>query len=1072
MKISTLKPLLLLALSACAAVFSQAANAATHLNGDIFLGVHASGGAGSNKNYMIDIGQASTFESGNSVLTVVDVGADLSFLFGGPGSSGGPWYTRSDVSWGITGTTGATAVGSDPAKTLFASRQQVPAGTQSTPWTRQSNTTQGGITSAEVSLGTAYDNAPSTGLVAPKAVVQANPSANNWASYQPGGSNSDSGSSFSFFNGGIEATFDPGTGTSGTATSILDFYRTKPATNFNETDTPGDYLGFFYLNDSGVLKFVPASLVGTSNVAFSSSTYSVAENLGTIDVTINRDGDPTVAGAVDVSTVDGTAVHGTDFTAITNQTVNFAIGETQKTVTVTVNNLHGASGDRSFKLHFSNATTGITAGADTTVTITAQITASVIQLTSATYSAIQTDSFVTISLTRTGGTHAETAKLTTTNGTATSGTDYTGVTSTSVAFGTGVNTATLNIALTSPTGGAKTFTVAIDTPGGSDHFTVGNPGTATVTIRPPDSSPPTVSVSSPASGATITGSGVTISGSAKDVGDTASTTTLKNIKVTLNGTVNTVALGTTGVLGTSWTFSPGLAQGLRGGLNSVQVTAYDLADNASNTVSFNFTLVKKGPLNIVTKVGPSVSSTGGKVNGLVAGATAYQVGNSYTLTAVPSSTSFVFDHWEIPVAMTGTDANGADASGVNKTKRNASLSFVYTDILQGSPSITAVFISNPFATAKIGAFNGLILDAGTTPGNDTTGFITVTVTNTGSFTGTMKIDGLSLPIKGQFDTSGVARFGATATDSVLVPRVVRPALELKLNLDLAGSSAQITGTVKQYLRSTVVATSNVTADRANFSATIPVAANYLVNKGSYTVVLPAKAQSNGLTVDDFPQGTGFGTITVVAGGTVTFAGTLADGTAVTASAPLSKTLTVPLYQQLYTGSAGCFAAQVKLDDTQTDSDLKGTNCLWFRPWMDNQYYQFGWDEGVSVDLIGAKYNSGLAPVIPGLSGSSNNTLLSFFNAHDSTLNASKLANISSTNVVTKSTTDYTFILTSATGKFTGTFPAAEGNKPAFQGIVIQKGPYSGGNGYFLTVSPTVKDYTGTSGKMTVRGNVN
>ncbi|MDB6117962.1 MAG: hypothetical protein JWO08_1743, partial [Verrucomicrobiaceae bacterium] len=569
--------------------------------------------------------------------------------------------------------------------------------------------------------------------------------------------------------------------------------------------------------------------------------------------------------------------------------------------------------------------------------------------------------------------------------------------------------------------------------------------------------------------ATISSSTVTISGFARDNIEVASVT------VSLNGGAPfATTLSAPGALGVPWTITPNLAQGLHGGLNSAQVVSKDTAGNSSASVTRSFTFVEKGSLTVITKVGGTITSVGGTVPGVSTAPNFYQVGKIYAFTAKPTA-GYVFDHWAIP---------GIDSS--SPATQVPALSLLYSDAIFASPTITAVFAATPYTAAKIGAFNGLVTaHQGSIPSNSTTGFVTVNVTSAGTFTGTLKTDGMTLSIGGLFDLTGTARFGATRSDKVLVARTNKPAVELMLHLDLAGTTVQVTGTVKQYLRTTLVSTSDVLADRAAFDAKLnpfsTAHASYLVNKGLYTVVLPAKAQGNGLTSADFPQGSGFGTITLTAAGSASFSGTLADGTVVTASAPISKNLTIPLFAQLYALKAGSFSGLVTLDDTQADSDLKAVNCAWFRPWSNNQYYPWGWDEGVSVNLFGAKYQStSLATNV--LLGATNlpspNTLLTFTEGSLAST-VTKQVNVSATNAVTKfDTTDKSFGLTlvASTAKITGTFPHTSGTTSAFQGIVYQKGNNTtdvqlGGNGYFLTLAPKVINGEGTSGKVTVKPNV-
>jgi Ca2+-binding RTX toxin-like protein len=96
--------------------------------------------------------------------------------------------------------------------------------------------------------------------------------------------------------------------------------------------------------DSAILTIVDKGATGgggTSTFQFSSATYTATEGTApaTVQAAINitRTGDTTTAGSVTFSTgTGGTATAGSDYIAVTSQVVNFAAGETFKTVNVPV----------------------------------------------------------------------------------------------------------------------------------------------------------------------------------------------------------------------------------------------------------------------------------------------------------------------------------------------------------------------------------------------------------------------------------------------------------------------------------------------------------------------------------------------------------------------------------------------------------------------------------------------------------------------------------------------------------------------------------------------------------------
>ena len=169
-------------------------------------------------------------------------------------------------------------------------------------------------------------------------------------------------------------------------------------------------------------------------------------------------------------------------------------------------------------------------------------------------------------------------------------------------------------------------------------------------------------------------------------------------------------------------------------------------------------------------------------------------------------------------------------------------------------------------------------------------------------------------------------------------------------------------------------------------------------------------------------------MTVYINGTVSVVGKLADGTAISASAPLSKTNTWPLFKPLYPVAGvtkGCIAGQITLDDTQVESDMAGTDLLWFRPFQLVQWYPYGWDEGILVDLMGAKYvvppATPATSVFPGPGPASALKAVDPVNGNvgatfsDGLLSGpiTRSVNISTTNVATRPTsnTDANFTLT-------------------------------------------------------------
>jgi hypothetical protein len=112
----------------------------------------------------------------------------------------------------------------------------------------------------------------------------------------------------------------------------------------------------------------PPPPLPAGTVAFSASTYAVAQNIGLLTVTVNRaDGsrDATVA----FSTANGTAIAGTDYTA-RNGTLTWASGDgAAKTISLPISNATPNSSDKTFTIELSSPTNTMALGTPVTATV-------------------------------------------------------------------------------------------------------------------------------------------------------------------------------------------------------------------------------------------------------------------------------------------------------------------------------------------------------------------------------------------------------------------------------------------------------------------------------------------------------------------------------------------------------------------------------------------------------------------------------------------------------------------------------------------------------------------------------
>ena len=223
------------------------------------------------------------------------------------------------------------------------------------------------------------------------------------------------------------------------------------------------------------------------SLTFSTSSYTVAQNAGTVTVTVERTDGSTGYVSVAYATSNGTAVSGTDFTAA-NGTLSWASGDTTaKTFTVAISNATSFSGNKTFSVVLSNPSHWATIGnpGSASVTISGDATAPVgsLRFSAPSYPVSQSAGTVTVTVERTGGSNgAVSVTYTTANGTAVAGTDYTAASGTLqwTDGDTASKTFSVPVSNATPFAGSKSFTVALSRPGGG--AAVSSPSSTIVSI--------------------------------------------------------------------------------------------------------------------------------------------------------------------------------------------------------------------------------------------------------------------------------------------------------------------------------------------------------------------------------------------------------------------------------------------------------------------------------------------------------------------------------------------------------------------------------------------------------------
>lgn len=187
--------------------------------------------------------------------------------------------------------------------------------------------------------------------------------------------------------------------------------------------------------------------------SFSAATYSVNENDGMLEVTVQRAGGADGTVTVQYRTSDGasgmpydqTAYAGGDYSSKTG-TLSFGPGETTKTFSVPITNDTRVEKNEFFTVQLYNPAGGATLGAVAKAVVTIVEDDSAIEFAKSTYSANESDGWITITLVRKGSSaNAATVDLNISGGSAGAGSDFVLPAGKSVAFAPGESTKSIQL---------------------------------------------------------------------------------------------------------------------------------------------------------------------------------------------------------------------------------------------------------------------------------------------------------------------------------------------------------------------------------------------------------------------------------------------------------------------------------------------------------------------------------------------------------------------------------------------------------------------------------------------------
>jgi len=1065
------------------------------LDGHVFLCFRATAGDGGNTDYLVDLGLATQFTGAAGPIVSVQLGGQI--LNDLQNTYGADWHTRSDVRWSVSGVQKASGNGF-VANTMFATKAEDFPGTQSLPIQRPSSFSAGTPAGKMQAMSTRYaqgaTTAGGTQTVSadnPLALFEANTITSSYTAYQPGGVGTVGATAFAYFDAtlGIENNF-----ANGEELSVLDLYKVVPGAGDSEL------VGFFRMNADGTLTFrkdvsqfnIPATL------SFSSDNATVAENAGTAHLTIKRNGNTTAAVSVTVNTADGTGTTaGVDYTQIQNQTVSFAAGEISKPLDVTIINRPGFQGNRSFTVTLAVSAGNATAVSPSTETVNiseVDPATPVFSFSAATYQVTEGAGTLTVTVNRAVGlSGTATVEISTVNGNpgATAGVDFTAITSQQVSFGDGVTSQNVSVTILDPAGytGDRTFQLSLANP--SSSGTIGTPNPATVTIHDNDQNPAgdvafasaTFSITAP-NAAVIT------------INRTGGTTGAGSVQLRLAAGGTLDAADITFANPTQVNFTDGQAtqtvnitinanaSPLPGTINLVIDTPVNVSLGTQKTATVNVA-VASTPDTIKPKV-KLTSPKPGKSNAT------FDITGTVIESDPVASIEFVLNG-AAPVAITpGAASGGVTAFSVTgiPAQNGSNTLLVRAKDNKNTMSLDTkvVFTYTNSGLGLEGIYSGLIKPtAAAAPGGNkiyASGLLSVTVGKTGTFTGKVAIGGTTFVIGGVLENDGVARFKpALGTTLTLVKKGKVPVTLGNLSFT---ATKDVNNTTDKTITGLIAptngdpATSTVTARNAFYDGkTTLVDAAFLNNKGQYTGLFPSEDQTPAVDKLTYPQGDGIANVTILKTGKVTVKGKLADGTALLLTGALSKDYKVALYAQLY-AKQGSIGGVVALDTTHAnaDADMEGDDFLWLRPaQLKPKQYVAGWPNGITVDFMAAAYvlppKGTTASVFPFANPANGGNVQLTFDGGllggGTPTTVTHQAGISNKNKVTNNPAtdkDFTLTLVAATGAVKGVFKHTDGTKPAYSGIIYQKGQNKGAYGFFLS-NPTKNGPAGQGGGVTI-----
>lgn len=281
-------------------------------------------------------------------------------------------------------------------------------------------------------------------------------------------------------NGGLDTIFNPGSGANAPVRALV----VQPDTalviggDFTVVNTlPKNHLARIHGDEK-------SNIIG---VEFGQLVFTVSETNGPAVITLVRTGNTNLPFTIGFTTTGQTATGGAapgpgvDY-FVTNGTVSFAAGQMSATIYIPIYDDLLVEGDETVRLNLTNAAVNIDQSGLIEATLVIYDNERFVQFNPTSYAVFEGATNFGVTVTRIGGlSGTATVLLNTSNGTASAGTDYIGLTNYLVTFLDGVSNQTVLLPINTDTNleSSETVLITLSNPNGA---ILGTPSTVTVTI--------------------------------------------------------------------------------------------------------------------------------------------------------------------------------------------------------------------------------------------------------------------------------------------------------------------------------------------------------------------------------------------------------------------------------------------------------------------------------------------------------------------------------------------------------------------------------------------------------------